>query len=174
MPDWKSIGVPVIVAIIAGTVSLISAYTNFIISSFFTPNIQISKESAGKLNDKIIIDITNNGTAAAKSLRLTVQAPPNTSFIRPIFSTEKYSENNTGAPTKLEMYVPRFVQGTGSLIRIESLNHNDSQNGLEIILFTLLTIKVVLNRRYHYWKWKYLLHHYRLRLISLLVNMDLQ
>lgn len=120
MVDWKNIGVPIIVAIIAGAVSLVSALVNFIISALFMPNIQISDEPLKIGDNKVTIDITNNGTAAAKNLKLTVKAPPNTSFNRPFFSTEKYIDNATGNPTKLEMYVPRFVQGAGSLIKIES------------------------------------------------------
>lgn len=121
MVDWKNIGVPIIVGIIAGTVALISALINFIISALFVPNIHISREPTTDQKDKVVIDITNIGTAAAKSLKLTVQAPPSTSFKYPLFSTEKYSANKTGDPTRLEIDVPRFVQGGGSLIRIESL-----------------------------------------------------
>lgn len=57
----------------------------------------------------------------AKDLKLTVQAPPDVSFKHPLFSTERYTENKTGDPTILEIYVPRFIQGDGSMIRIETL-----------------------------------------------------
>jgi hypothetical protein len=69
MVDWKNIGVPILVAIIAGTVALISAFINFIISALFTPYIQISKEPTTGM-DKLVIDIKNIGTAPAKNLKL--------------------------------------------------------------------------------------------------------
>ena len=136
MVDWKNIAVPIIVAIIAGAVGLVSALINFIISALFTPNIQISEEPLKIGDNKVTIDITNNGTAAAKNLKLTVQAPPNTSFNRPFFSTEKYIENATGNPTKLEMYVPRFVQGVGSLIKIESSLSQPNVSGHHYIVYS--------------------------------------
>jgi hypothetical protein len=39
----------------------------------------------------------------------------------PIFSTEPYSENKTQDPIRLEIYTNRFVQGSGSLIHIETM-----------------------------------------------------
>ena len=44
MVDWKHIGVPIIVAIIAGGAALIGALINYIISALFIPNIVISRE----------------------------------------------------------------------------------------------------------------------------------
>lgn len=97
MANWVKILVPIVVAII-GAGSFVSAIINGIISALFTPNIQISGEPLNpKDQNRVLIDITNNGTAAAKNLRLTVQAPPNTSFSRPFLSTEKYIENETTA-----------------------------------------------------------------------------
>ena len=52
---------------------------------------------------------------------VTVQAPANVTFKHPIFSTERYTENKSGDPSLLELYMPRFVQGAGSLIRIDTL-----------------------------------------------------
>jgi hypothetical protein len=72
MVDWKSIGVPIIVAVIAGGVALVSALINYIIATLFVPNIVITKEK-----NHTIFDITNTGSAAAKGLKLTVQAPYN-------------------------------------------------------------------------------------------------
>jgi len=60
----------------------------------------------------------NIGSASAKDLKLTVQAPPHVTFKHPIFSTERYAENKTIDPSLLELNVPRFVQGAGSLIRM--------------------------------------------------------
>jgi hypothetical protein len=122
----KNIGVPIIIAIIAGVIALISALINYIIAALFIPNLDISKEPNQEQNKKTIIDITNIGSAPAKSLKLTVQAPQNISFKHPIFSTEIYNETKTEDPARLELYIPRFIQGDGSMIRIEALINNRS------------------------------------------------
>jgi hypothetical protein len=141
MVDWKNVGVPIIVAIIARAVALISALVNFIISALFVPNIQIFKDPRAQGKDKVVIDITNIGTAAAKNLKLTVMAPPNTSFLYP-FSTESYSKNKTGDPTRLEINVPRFVQGSGSLIQILSTSNTCLYLPCTCIVLSFLVLRL--------------------------------
>jgi hypothetical protein len=71
MVDWKNIGVPIIVALIAGGVALIAALINGIIAAVFTPNISITRASTSNTHTTIF-DITNSGSASAKDLKLTI------------------------------------------------------------------------------------------------------
>ena len=120
MFDWKNVGVPIIVALLSLGSAIIVASFAYIASVILKPNISITTASSSNLHTTIF-DITNIGSAPAKDLKVTVEAPPNVTFNHPIFSTERYTENKTRDPSLLELYVPRFVQGPGSLIRIDTL-----------------------------------------------------
>jgi hypothetical protein len=92
MVDWKNIGVPITVALIGGTAAIITGLGGFIIGSLFVPVVNISKDLNSIENKSTIIDITNTGSASAKNLKLTIQAPVYVSFKHPIFSTERLKE----------------------------------------------------------------------------------
>lgn len=109
----------VIAGVIVGVGTLIGAAYSSIILAIFTPIISVTAAPNSNANGTII-DVTNTGSASAKDLKLTVQAPPHVTFQHPVFSTERYTQNRTEDPSLLELFVPRFVQGAGSLIRINT------------------------------------------------------
>jgi hypothetical protein len=145
MVDWKNIGVPIIIAIIAGAVALVSALINYIIAALFVPNFVVSATYHIDPERPPEFDITNIGSAAAKDLKLTVEAPLGYAFKEPIFSTENYTyryispsplsvhEDPPSPPSiftppelaRLDIYSPRFVHGAGSMMKIEALSASD-------------------------------------------------
>jgi uncharacterized membrane protein len=91
MVDWKNIGVPIIIAVIAGAVALVSALINYIIAALFVPNFAVSTTYQTLPEKPPVFEITNTGSAAAKGLKLTVEAPLGYAFKEPTFSTENYT-----------------------------------------------------------------------------------
>lgn len=114
--------IPAVIAAILGGSTLIS----FIISAFLTPNVIIDFAKGENLSEAQFI-IRNTGNAPAKDVVLTIQAPCCAITIESVFSTENYSERITPDPNSVELDVPRFVQGGGSIIKIDTIIDNESK-----------------------------------------------
>lgn len=114
LADLKTL-TPLIAIILSGLFGG-TAIINFIISAFFTPSVNtyIYVEPGDK--HKAIVTMVNEGKAPAKNLLLTIHSPANISNYK-IFSTENYSKLNY--PSALQVFVPRFVHGEGSLINVD-------------------------------------------------------
>lgn len=115
--DWKNIGVP----IIAGLIVAISPYFAFLISAIAKPNISIEIGLADE--NEATISIRNIGWSPANNLKLTIEYLFNI-IDQNIFSTENYTKSNSSK--LLEMNIPRFAQGDGSLLRISTRSQNTS------------------------------------------------
>jgi hypothetical protein len=121
---WKNIGVTILPAIIAAVLGG-STLITFIISAFLTPNITIDFAIDWRNLNEAKFIIKNTGNAAAKNVILTVQAPYSITS-HTIFSTENSTEVSSPNPKSLEVHVPRFVQGGGSLTEIDTVIDNKS------------------------------------------------
>ena len=139
--DWKSTWIRIkryiesrkgnwviLVPIIAAVITLGGAYTTIIVSSLLRPDIEVDlkiPETATNKNEGSI-SVINEGSAPAKNLKLTVEYPHKITDLN-IFRTENYSDTNSSQV--LEIYVPRFAQGKGSLVKIAStMDSNITEN----------------------------------------------
>jgi len=123
MVDWKNVGVPIAVTLITliGGVVITS-----LLSVLFKPDISIELIPHKENPYKVTVDMENKGSAAAKNLKLTMESPHNITSMH-IFSTENYTKRYTNSSPILEVNIPRFVQGAGSLVRIDALIDSHSK-----------------------------------------------
>jgi hypothetical protein len=123
MVDWKNVGVPIAVTLITliGGVVITS-----LVSVLFKPDISIELIPDKENPYKVTVDMENKGSAAAKNLKLTMESPHNITSMH-IFSTENYTKRYTNSSPILEVNIPRFVQGAGSLVRIDALIDSHSK-----------------------------------------------
>jgi hypothetical protein len=149
MVDWRSTIVPLVIPILTSGLA-ISGVTFFINEVYFKPNLEI-KLLPNELNgDLSTVTVRNIGNVAANNVLLTIQLP-NKIISYSIFTTEnatliinpnekedvvgynffnistRATNENTGV---VELYVPRFVQGNGSLIKVVAFTdpQEDSNN----------------------------------------------
>jgi hypothetical protein len=110
----EKIIVPIIVAVLGTSV------VNIFVSAFLRPEIftEVIPDAENPLN--ATINVINKGRAPAKNLQITVEAPYNITNHR-IFSTENYTQKFIQNSTTLEVLLPRFSQGDGSLVKINTL-----------------------------------------------------
>jgi hypothetical protein len=114
--DWKNVGVPIVVTLI----TLIGGFViSSLVSVLFKPDISIELIPHKENIYKVTIDLENKGSAAAKNLKLTMESPHNITSMH-IFSTENYTKRYTNSSPILEVNIPRFVQGAGSMVRIDA------------------------------------------------------
>ena len=113
MVDWKNVGTPIIVAII----TLIGGFfISYISSVLYKPDVSIELVPSKEDVHNATINLLNKGSAPAKNLKLTMESPHNI-VTTDIFGTENYTKRYTNS-SSLEVDIPRFAQGKGSLITI--------------------------------------------------------
>src|SRR5215208_3694628 len=114
MVDLKASGIQIVSSII-GSSLLLFAITTFYSDFFNKPN--VGARIVPNINGTSV-ELTNNGRVSATNLILTVESPANIADYK-IFTTENRTimveEDNHTLVAKF----PRFVQGDGSLIKIE-------------------------------------------------------
>jgi len=117
--DWKNVVVPIITTIIVvffgGT-----AVFSFIVNAFLTPDVNVNLSKSPNDKYSAYISVTNLGRVSAKQMTLTIDNPAKI-LNHTIFSTEEYSENKNYSnthPKILKIFIPRFVQGEGSVINV--------------------------------------------------------
>jgi hypothetical protein len=122
MLDLKGSGVQIVTSIIGSSVLLFAITTGY--SEFNKPD--VSARILPNINGTSI-EVTNNGRAPATNFILTVESPANIADYE-IFSTENRTilledDNHT-----LVAKFPRFVHGSGSLIKIEIFSAAQKQD----------------------------------------------
>jgi hypothetical protein len=131
--DWIQV-TGSILGLILGTLS-----GSLLYNTIFAPNIIIHNPQFSKNRNNAIIDITNNGSAPAKNALIVVRS--NESFINnpTFFATDSYSSltNLTNEPNVLELSVPKFSQGEGSIVQINaSLHHQINTPPANLTVYT--------------------------------------
>jgi hypothetical protein len=121
MVDWRTVIIQIVLPLLSSGL-IISAFTSFYNDIYNKPNLQIKILHNDVDRNISTIKVTNQGRLPANNLMLTVETPANIIDYN-IFNTENVTVLNTTAnnPKLLELYVPRLVQGEGSIIKIVML-----------------------------------------------------
>jgi hypothetical protein len=113
LQNWKGEILTVITVIISSGIVL--GALNGLYNQFVKPNVNVDI-AQNKLNPDIItIEVENNGGSSANKLVLKIDSPVRI-INYTIFSSNNYTQYENAY--LLQVYVPRFVNGEGSLIRI--------------------------------------------------------
>ena len=118
MADWKAIGIQIISTIAASSVLLFGLSTFY--SDFYNkPNIRIEM-TPSILDEKIaMIKVINDGRQPATNLKIIVNSPENITTYRVLSTANSTIVNLSNFnPKFLELYIPKFASGIGSLVRI--------------------------------------------------------
>ena len=118
MSKWV---VPIIVALIG--IFSVSGIVNVIIGYLLKPDIFAEVIPIGKNPNVTTINVKNNGHAGAKNLELTIETSSNLTSHH-IFATENYSEIYGKNLRMLQISLPRFSEGQGSLITIDTVTQD--------------------------------------------------
>jgi hypothetical protein len=133
LTDWKSLSFQLIPAIIgSGLVvfAINTIYTDFVDK----PAVNIvSNENKDGLN----INVTNGGQVPATNLKLTVETSKTIGKYE-IFSTENSTNSTKINANLLNVYAPRLVHGSGSIIKLDIpfISSPDSSNLSYIVYAT--------------------------------------
>jgi len=118
MADWKAIGIQIISTIAASSVLLFGLGTFY--SDFYNkPNIRIEM-TPSILDEKIaMIKVINDGRQPATNLKIIVNSPENITTYRVLSTASSTIVNLSNFnPKFLELHIPKFASGIGSLVRI--------------------------------------------------------
>jgi hypothetical protein len=136
--NWKDVGVPLITAgltILFGSTAVIT----YVVAAYLIPNVNVNISSDPDNIHSAYISVKNDGKVSATQLTLTIHNPARL-LNHSIFSTENYVENKnytTAHPNVLKIFVPRFVQGEGSLISVNlNLDPKAEFNSGQYVVYT--------------------------------------
>jgi hypothetical protein len=115
MVEWKGFATQAALSVIAS--GLILSGINFFYNEFYNKpsfNIQYVVK-----DEFVSANITNSGRIPANHLTMVIQSPSIITSYK-IFSTDNISSNMTDSRS-LKVYIPRFAQGTGSLLTVTTI-----------------------------------------------------
>jgi hypothetical protein len=118
MADWKTISIHIILPLLSSGL-IISAITSFYNDIYNKSNIKIEIIPNDIVDRFSTVKITNDGRLPAKDIVITVQTPESIIGYR-IINTENTTVTYVAEkdPRLLKLYIPRFVNGDGSVVRV--------------------------------------------------------
>lgn len=116
MVDWKNIGLSVAITVVATAFGgVITVAVALLPTLWIVPNISVGLIPDKENLHKVSIDLKNT---PATNTKFTIESPHNVTRFD-IFSTENFTKENSSR--LLEINLPRFAQGEGSIVKINAL-----------------------------------------------------